>query len=83
MKPEEIVKMIFEMLNDKIEKLGGEDTLIKAAAWKWWTTAPINDGDDLDRELKECEKAYETIMNYLEVEEFFGGDHEDSFNLPS
>ena len=57
--------------------------MIKAAVWKWWTTVPINDDDDFNRELKECEKAYKTIMDYLEVEEFFGGDYEDSFNLLS
>ena len=83
MTQEEMIQMVFEMLNEKIEQLGGEDTLIKAAVWKWWTTAPIDDSDDFDRELGECKKAYKTIMDYLEVAEFFGGDYEDSFNLPS
>ena len=83
MKPEEIVQMIFEMLNEKIDKLGGEDTLIKAAVWKWWTQHSFSDVQELELALNECEKAHKIIMDYLEVEEFFGGDYEDPFNLPS
>ena len=83
MTPEEMIQMIFEQLNEKIEQLGGEDTLIKAAVWKWWTQHSFSNVQELDLALDECAKAYKTIMDYLEVAEFFGGDYEDSFNLPS
>ena len=83
MTQEEIAQMIFEKLNEKIEQLGGEDNLIKAAVWKWWTKHSFSNVQELELALDECEKAHKIIMDYLEVAEFFGGDYEDSFNLPS
>ena len=64
---EEVMNMIFNILNEKIEQLGGEDTLIKAAVWKWWTQQSFSNVQELE----------------LALAEFFGGDYEDSFNLPS
>ena len=83
MTPEEMIQMTFEMLNEKIEQLGGEDVMIKAAVWKWWTQHSFSNVQELELALDECEKAHKIIMDYLEVEELFGGGYEDSFNFPS
>ena len=80
---EEIMQMIFSILDEKIQQLGGEDIMIKAAVWKWWTQHSFSNVQELELALDECEKAHKIIMDYLEVEEFFGGDYEDSSNLPS
>ena len=78
----EIIELIFEQINEYVEeKLGGTDNLIKAAAWKWWKQAPVNDKEAFEKELNECEKAYNQIADFIEVETFFGGNDEDLFNF--
>lgn len=80
---EKVISMIFKIMNEKIEKMGGAETVIRAVAWKWWSEAPINDDDDFNIEIAKCKQAYQTIMDYIEVEDFFGGDYEDTINFSS
>ena len=83
MSPEELVELLFKKVEEKIDELGGKEKFIQAIVWKWWMDAPINDGDDFDEELNKCKQAYKEIQEHLDMWNFFGGEDEDTFNLPS
>lgn len=79
-----MVELIFDMLEEKVEAMGGVETLKKAAVWEWWKYAGIKDERDFDAALQECYESHKKVMEFkeqleLEMEVL----DEDSTSLPS
>lgn len=50
---------ILDMIKQKIDEMGGVDTLKKAIVWKWWNEMQIKDERDFDSAIDECYRCYE------------------------
>lgn len=80
------INLIFSIMEQKVEELGGIEAVKKAIVWDWWQKFDINDERDFDSALDQCYRCYiqvdEARKQMEEWAEVMSLD-EDPTNLPS
>lgn len=80
------INLIFSIMEQKVEELGGIEAVKKAIVWDWWQKSDINDERDFDSALDQCYRCYiqvdEARKQMEEWAEVMSLD-EDPTNLPS
>lgn len=51
--------IMLDLLKQKIDEMGGADTLKKAIVWEWWENSQIKDERDFDSAIDECYRCHQ------------------------
>ena len=86
MDTQNFIDLIFNIMEQKVEELGGIEAIKKAIVWNWWAKSGIKDERDFDSAIDECYRCYvevdEARRQIEEWAEVMSLD-EDPTNLPS